>query len=116
MGKAWEAAQEYFRCVHGSDADGMAALFAEDAVLVMFDGTVRRGRAEIRDFYENVAMRPGLAPQAQAPIEDGNRCAVEIIVRGGDGVPRRPADFFTVNDDGEITMLRAYIGHALDDD
>jgi len=52
----------------------------------------------------------------EAPIEDGNRCAVEIIVRDGDGVPRRPADFFTVNDDGEITMLRAYIGHALDDD
>jgi hypothetical protein len=41
---------------------------------------------------------------------------VEIIVRGADGVPHRPLDVFTVNDDGEITILRAYMGHVLDED
>jgi len=116
MGKAWDTAQEYFRCVRASDADGIARLFADDAVLSLFDGTVRRGRGAIRDFYANTAMRPGLAPQPQAPIEDGNRCAVEIMVYGSDGVPHRPLDVFTMNDDGEITTLRAYMGHVLEED
>jgi ketosteroid isomerase-like protein len=116
MGKAWDAAQEYFRCMHASDAEGIEQLFAEDAVLCLYDGTVRRGRREIRDFYANSAMRPGLAPEPQPPIEDGNRCAVEIMVRASDGTPRRPLDVFTVNDDGEITILRAYTGHVLEED
>ena len=116
MGRAWDAAQEYFRCVRESDADAIEQLFAEDAVLVMFDGTVRRGRRDIRDFYEHTAMRSGLSPQPQQPIEDGDRCAVEIMVSGRDGRPHRPLDVFTVNDDGEITLLRAYTGHVLDED
>ena len=52
----------------------------------------------------------------QPPIEDGNRCAVEILVEGDGGELRRPVDIFTVNDAGEIVSLRMYMGHALEED
>jgi hypothetical protein len=99
-----------------SDADGMERLFATDAVLSVFNGTVRRGRAPIRDFYENSSMRQGLRPHPQEPIEDGNRCVVEIIVELPDGTCTRVADIFTANDDGQVSSLRIYQGLLLDED
>lgn len=116
MGKARDAAMEYFRCMRESDADSMEHLFALDAVLSLFNGTLRRGRADIRDFYENTGMRPGLRPHPQEPIEDGNRCAVEIVVGQQDGSYARVVDIFTVNDDGRVSSLRIYQGLLLDGD
>jgi SnoaL-like domain len=107
---------EYFRCMRESDADSMERLFAPDAVLSVFNGTLRRGRPEIRDFYENTGMRPGLRPHPQQPIEEGNRCAVEIVVGQQDGSYARVVDIFTVNDAGQITSLRIYQGRLLDGD
>jgi SnoaL-like domain len=116
MGKAWEAATEYFRCMRNSDATGIEKLFAADSVLTIFDGTVRRGRDDIRDFYEHTAMWPGLRPKPQLPVEQGDRCAVEILIRRRDESVMRVADVFTVNDAGEIASLRIYKGHLLDGD
>jgi ketosteroid isomerase-like protein len=117
MGRAWDTAQRYFGCVREGDADGVAALFADDGVFVMFDGTVKRGRADIRDFCANSPLRFQVTPEPLAPLEDGNRCAVEVLVREPDGnVLQRPADFFTVDDGGAITILRAFIGPTLEED
>jgi hypothetical protein len=116
MGTARIAAKEYFRCMLTSDADGMERLFATDAVLSVFNGTVRHGRESIRDFYENSGMRQGIHPHPQEPIEDGNRCVVEIIVELHDGSYTRVVDIFTVNDDGLVSSLRIYQGLLLDQD
>jgi hypothetical protein len=116
MGTALIAAKEYFRCMLESDADGMERLFAADAVLSAFNGTVRRGRASIRDFYENSGMRQGIRPHPQEPIEEGNRCVVEIIVELPDGSCTRVVDIFTANDDGQVSSLRIYQGLLLDED
>jgi hypothetical protein len=99
-----------------SDADGMERLFAADAVLSVFNGTVRQGRESIRDFYENSGMRQGIHPHPQEPIEEGNRCVVEIIVELRDGNYTRVVDVFTVNDDGLVGSLRIYQGLLLDED
>jgi hypothetical protein len=99
-----------------SDADGMERLFAPDAVLIVFNGTVRRGRAAIRDFYENSGMRQLRRPHPQDPVEEGNRCVVEIIVELQDGSYTRVVDIFTVNDVGQVSSLRIYQGLLLDED
>ena len=116
MGSARDAAIEYFRCMREADADGIERLFAPDAFLSICDGTFRRGAREIRDFYETTAM-PGLRrPNPQKPIEDGNRCVVEIIIRRRDDDVWRVVDVFTVNDEGRVVSLRVYKGELLDDD
>jgi hypothetical protein len=116
MGKARDAAMEYFRCMRESDAAGMERLFAQDAILSLFNGTIRRGRQEIRDFYENSGMRLGVRPNPQEPFEDDKRCAVEIVVGMADGSYGRVVDIFTVNDDGQVSSLRIYQGLLLDGD
>jgi hypothetical protein len=116
MGTAQVAAKEYFRCMLTSDADGMERLFAPDAVLSVFNGTVRRGRGAIREFYENSGMRQVLRPHPQEPVEEGNRCAVEIIVELHDGSYTRVVDIFTVNDYGQVSSLRIYQGLLMDED
>jgi SnoaL-like domain len=107
---------EYFRCMRESDADGMERLFAPDSVLSLFNGTVRRGPREIRDFYENSGMKQGVRPNPQEPFEDRRRCAVEIVVGLADGSYARVVDVFTVNDDGQVSSLRVYQGLLLDGD
>jgi hypothetical protein len=116
MGKASEAATEYFRCMRERDANAMEALFAADAVLSVFNGTVRRGKQEIRDFYEYSAFRGGLRPNPGPPIEDGSRCAVEIVVGRDNDSYQRVVDIFTVNEEGEVTSLRIYEGLLLQGD
>jgi hypothetical protein len=116
VGRARIAAKEYFRCMLASDADSMERLFAPDAVLIVFNGTVRRGRGAIRDFYENSGMPQVLRPYPQEPIEEGNRCVVEIIVELHDGSYARVVDIFTVNDDGLVSSLRIYQGLLLEED
>lgn len=110
MGKAREAAQEYFRCVRDSDGPGMQQLFAHDALLSTSD-EMRRGGPDIRAFYESRAMGTGVKAYPQVPtIEQGNRCAVEIIVHHPDGEMLRVVDLFTVDDAGRITSLHIYRG------
>jgi hypothetical protein len=107
---------EYFRCVRESDGPGLERIFARDATLYTFEGTIRRGRAEIRDFYETRAMGTGVEAYQQTPIEDANRCAVEIIVHHADGDVFRVVDLFTVDDEGSITNLHVYRGLLLEGD
>jgi hypothetical protein len=122
MGKARDATTEYFRCVIALDAEGMERLFASDGVLSVFggegrpEGTLKRGRSEIRNYYEGSSMRLGHHPHPQEPIEEGNRCVVEVVVELPDGTCTRVADVFTVNEEGEVTSLRVYKGLLLEED
>jgi hypothetical protein len=116
MGAARDAAIEYFRCMREGDADSIERLFAPDAVLSVFNGTLRRGRREIRDFYENSGMQQGVRPNPQEPLEDDKRCAVEIVVGLPDGSWARVVDIFTVNEDAQVSNLRVYQGLLLDGD
>lgn len=108
MSHVSDAALEYFRCVREQDAEGIGALFASDAVVVLPNGTTLRGIDEIRPFFEGVAFANAIQPHPGVPIEAGDRCAVEITV----GEDERPsvADVFVVGDDGRVTDLRIYSG------
>jgi ketosteroid isomerase-like protein len=108
MGRASEAALEYFRCVREQDAEGIGALFAPDAVVVLPNGTVMRGIDEVRTFFENVAFANAIQPHPGVPIESGDRCAVEITV-GEDDSPS-VADVFVVDGGGRVSELRIYTG------
>ncbi len=116
MGTARDAAIEYFRCMREGDADSIERLFAPDAVLSVFNGTLRQGRREIRDFYENSGMQQGVRPHPQEALEDDKRCAVEIVVGLPDGSWARVVDIFTVNEDAQVSSLRVYQGLLLDGD
>lgn len=116
MGATRDIAAEYFRCVRDADGPGLERVFASDATLYTFEGTVRRGRREIREFYETRAMNTGVQARQLPAIEEGDRCAVEIVVRHADGEVFRVVDLFTVDDDGQITNLHVYRGLLLDGD
>jgi hypothetical protein len=61
-------------------------------------------------------MRMGVKAYQQTPIEDANRCAVEIVVHHADGDVFRVVDLFTVDDQGSITNLHVYRGLLLEGD
>ena len=54
--------RRYARCVWESDADGAAALFAEDGVMDTGDGSPLRGRGAIRDAYRRAFAGQTLMP------------------------------------------------------
>jgi hypothetical protein len=98
-----------------SDVDGVEALFADDAVWCGGDLTVR-GRQAIREYYETSAMPARLDPRPLEPIESGDRCAIEVMVRLPDGGVIRALDVFTLDDAGLVTTMRVYTGVVLDED
>ena len=54
--------RRYARCVWQSDADGAAALFAEDGVMDTGDGAPLRGRGAIRETYRRAFAGQQLLP------------------------------------------------------
>ena len=49
-----DVAMRYFECVRAKDIDGWMALFAEDALYVLPDGSEFAGKQAIRAFQEKV--------------------------------------------------------------
>lgn len=101
-------AGRYFECMRGRDLDGLAALFAEDAVAVLPDGKAVAGLAAIRGMYQHIFAAGAPTPSPQATVAGGRSAATEIETRLGDGSTRRTANFFHLDADGKIARLSIY--------
>ncbi|MEO3743542.1 nuclear transport factor 2 family protein [Plantactinospora sp. B5E13] len=83
---------------NAGDAEGVAALYEEDAVLAYPPGSVTVGRAAIRDLWARVlANRPRLAPEEPLPtLVSGDLALTSTPPRDGAGaraqVVRRQPD------------------------
>lgn len=122
------AVQAYFDCFNAQDADGIIALYADDATVEDPVGTpAKNGIDEIRAFYE-MAVKNGakLKLQGQTRIA-GNSAAFSFgVFVGGAGMTdvdsavdvELPAgsmtihviDIFEFNDEGKVTSMRAFWG------
>lgn len=99
----------YIECVNRQDADGVAALYADDGLLILPDGRQLRGSAVIRDFYREICRETAPAPSLVNFFASGNQCAAELLVSLPNGSKQPAADLFTVDDNGQIIRLRIYV-------
>ena len=99
----------YFDCVNRQDAEGVAALYADDGVLILPDGTQLQGRTAIVEFYRTVCKQSVPAPRVASFFANGNQCAAELLVSMPDGSRQPAADFFRVDAAGKIERLRIYV-------
>jgi steroid delta-isomerase len=108
------AVEAYVAAFDKSDADAVAALFAEDAIVEDPIGTPpHRGRAAIREFYAN-SMKTGAKLKLDAPVRGGANYAafcftVTLNFAGGDK-KIEVIDTFAFNDEGKVTEMRAFWG------
>jgi ketosteroid isomerase-like protein len=100
-----EIVAAYFAAVTAADADAVADLFAEHAVLRNAAGTLT-GADAIRRMYRN-GLQPGaMKPNPGRLVVDGENVAVEIdLIANGNAVTL--GDFFTIRN-GKIERLAIY--------
>lgn len=116
------AARLFYERLDALDLEGLIGLFAEDAVSTLegyeganpFAGTYHGKESLRRQCY---AMQDSIVPfeaELEIPyIEDGNRACVrfmDVAVARSTNLPMsfRNIHFFSVNDEGKITMFRSY--------
>jgi ketosteroid isomerase-like protein len=103
-----ELADRYFECMRARDLDGLCALFAEEAVVVLPDGREVAGLAAVRGMYQHIFATGAPTPAPQATIAGPDGVATEIETRLGDGSSRRTANFFHLEPGGRIVRLSVY--------
>jgi hypothetical protein len=102
-GSSCEVAQQYVTLVAAKRAKEIPDLFAEDGVF-LFQGRLRKGRAEIHGFYDTVNVR-GVIPISFT--DKGAECFMETAnLVGNDDIWRLTAvDHFTIAPDRKIARL-----------
>jgi steroid delta-isomerase len=106
------ALQAYVELFNAGNLDGLAELYAEDAVVEDPVGTPpQRGRAAVKEFYR-AAMATGSRLQVVAPARGshGNAAVLVFQVVLPNGARINVADVMTFNDDGKIASMRAHWG------
>jgi len=103
-----ELVDRYFTHMRARDLDGLATLFADDAVAVLPDGKEVVGLAAIRGMYQHIFNAAAPTPTPLATIAGPSGAATEIEARLPDGVTRRTANFFHLGADGRIARLSIY--------
>jgi steroid delta-isomerase len=107
------AMQAYIDHFNRSDAEAIAALYAEDATVEDPVGSpVKQGREAIAAFYR-MAVATGARLKLAAPIRGSHGDAaamafdVQLNMPEGEAVIR-VIDVMTFNDEGRFTSMRAY--------
>ena len=99
----------YFSSVQGRDIDRFVSLFAEDAVMILPDGSEVSGVAAIREM--ELRVFESSSPPSPTPVSivaDDGSVAVEIDVRLPSGQVLKMASFFQLNGEGHIQRLSIY--------
>jgi hypothetical protein len=102
-----ELADRYYARMGDHDLEGMAALFAEAAVVILPDGRELAGLAAIRGMYQQI-WTAAPSPSPQAIIAGPSGVAVEIETHLPDGSSRRTANVFHLDAEGRIVRLSIY--------
>lgn len=112
-----QAMQAYIDAFNRSDADSIAALYADDASVEDPVGSpVKQGREAIAAFYK-MAVSTGAKLKLAAPIRGshGNAAAmafdVQLNMPEGEAVIR-VIDVMTFNHAGKFTSMRAFWGRS----
>jgi hypothetical protein len=103
-----DLAAAYFQHMRAQDLDGLAALFAPDAVMAFPDGREAQGLEAICGMYRHIFASGAPSPSPAAMIAGTDGVAVEIETRLPDGSSRRTANFFHLGPDGRIARLSVY--------
>jgi hypothetical protein len=88
--------------------EGLAKLFATDAMFTLPDGRELSGVSAIQDLYRKLFAATAPSPTPLAVIAGTQAVATEIEARLPDGTVRRTANFFNFDDAGLITRLSVY--------
>lgn len=111
-GRACAAAREYVELVNAGRYANVAALFADDAVILEPMRATARGIGEIRHFYESRigAMRPQVV--AVAYVGNDRDCMVELAARrelqGRMRYTLVSVDHFTLGKGGKVARMVAF--------
>lgn len=100
---------------NAGDADGLAALYAEDAVMAHPPGATTAGREAIRDLWRRaLAQAPRFEPEEPLPtLVSGDVALTSTVARDGKGVrvqvARRQPDgrWLRILDQPELAVPRA---------
>jgi|1186.fasta_scaffold126441_1 uncharacterized protein (TIGR02246 family) len=109
----------YFDGINSERYDDVAALFAEDGVLIAPGIRPRRGREEIAAYFPKVLARyPEHFDDATRILVDGRAAAVEIDFTGkldtGEPIRFQAIDIFDLDAQGRIARLSTwYDSHSL---
>jgi len=103
-----DLADRYFECIRTRDIEGLIALYAEDASVVLPDGREFEGVAAIRTMQQGIFDTTAPIPTAGPRVVGESAVAVEVQSRLSDGTPRRTANFFHLNGAGRIQRLSVY--------
>jgi ketosteroid isomerase-like protein len=106
--KPTDLVDAYFAHMRARDLEGLASLFAEDAVAVFPDGREVAGLSSIRGMYQHIFGAGAPSPTPLATIAGAEGAATEIEARLPDGTVRRTANFFHLGADGRIVRLSVY--------
>jgi steroid delta-isomerase len=108
------AVHGYVDAFEAGSADAVLALYAEDATVEDPVGTpIKRGHAEIREFYAT-----SMATGAKLALLGPPRCAGDYVAFpftvtlewGGQTSVIEVIDTFRLNEEGKVTEMRAYWG------
>lgn len=105
-------AERYFVEMRARDLEGLATLFAADAVFVLPNGTELSGLGAIRAMYEKLLATSPPTPTPLVSVVGVKSVATEIETQLPDGNKRRTANFFHLDDAGRIKRLSVYMRSA----
>jgi hypothetical protein len=108
MMDATQLAQLYFAHMRSRNIEGLAKLFAADAVFTLPDGRELSGVPAIHEMYRMLFAATAPSPTPLTVIAGSQAVATEIEARLPDGSVRRTANFFHFNDEGLIRRLSVY--------
>ena len=98
----------YFAHMRARDLEGLSALFAEDAVMLLPDGREVAGLPQLRAMYQYIFGAQAPSPNPLITVLGADVVAVEIEARFEDGTSRNTANFFHLDADGRIARLSVY--------
>jgi len=105
------AADAYISRVNERDLDGLADLFAPDALLLAAGGQRLEGKDAIRAFYESTVLPSAPSVRGVHFVQQEASCVMELeaTTSAAPGLVARLVDVLTVGGDGRIVRLAIYM-------
>lgn len=101
-------AEQYFSSVKNRNLDGLCALYVADAILVLPDGREFYGVEAIREMYSGLFATQAPSPNPITVVVGADAVAAELEIHLPNGMIRRTANFFHLDEKGLIKRLNIY--------